>query len=59
VFVIAWPGESFEALYSRYRRAMQRAGILGEARRRRHFIPNHERRRARRQQALRRQKRVA
>ena len=35
MFVTAWPGEDFESLYRRFKRGMEAAGILREARRRR------------------------
>jgi ribosomal protein S21 len=37
----------FEALLLRFRRGVEASGILREYRRRRRFIPNHERRRNR------------
>ena len=43
--VIARPGEPFEALFLRFRRGMEAAGILRECRRRRRFIPHREPRR--------------
>ena len=42
-----------------YKRALEASGILREARRRRHVVPAHERRRERVRRALRRQKRAA
>jgi len=42
----------------RFKRGMERAGILAEARRRRRFVPTHERRREKVRNALRRQKRT-
>lgn len=59
MYVVARPGEPFESLLLRFRRGMETAGVLREARRRRRFIPNHERRRAKVQKALRRRNRTA
>ena len=56
--VYALPGEPFESLLRRFVRGVQAAGILGEARHRRHFIPPHEERRERLRRARRRQKRA-
>jgi small subunit ribosomal protein S21 len=47
-------GESQERLLRRFRRAVQRARILSEVRRRRHFISKGEERRFRHKRALRR-----
>jgi ribosomal protein S21 len=49
----------FEALLLRFRRGVEASGILREYRRRRRFIPNHERRRAKVQKAIRRRNRAA
>jgi ribosomal protein S21 len=46
--------ETFEELLLRFRRGMERHGILRDYRRRLRFIPNHEQRRARLQAARRR-----
>jgi ribosomal protein S21 len=51
--------ETFEELLLRFRRGMERHGILRDYRRRLRFVPNHERRRLEVQKALRRQKRAA
>jgi ribosomal protein S21 len=59
VFVVAHPGEGFEELLLRFRRGMERAGILRGARRRRRFVPRPERRRERIRRVLRRRKRAA
>ena len=56
--VTARPGESFDALLRRFLRGVQNAGILGEVRRRRHFIPAHKERRAKIRRAQRRQRRA-
>ena len=47
-------GESQERLLRRFRRAVQRARIMSEVRRRRHFISKGEERRFRHKRALRR-----
>ena len=52
-------GESFEELHRRFKRGVDAAGVLREARRRRHFIPKHERRREWVRTALRRRQRAA
>lgn len=59
MFVELREGESQERLLSRFRRAMQRDGILREAKRRRHFIPKSEARRLARAKALRRARKRA
>ena len=59
MFVVARPGETFEELCRRFKIGMERAGILREYRRRRRFIPDHERRRLKVQKALRRRNRAA
>jgi ribosomal protein S21 len=56
---IARPGETFEELYRRFKRDIETSGILREVKRRQHFIPEHERRRAKVQSALRRRAKVA
>ena len=56
--VTARPGEPFEVLLRRFKRGVEAAGILGEARRRRHFIPAHEGRRDKIRRARRRQQRA-
>lgn len=56
--VIARPGEPFEALLFRFRRGVEASGILREARRRRDFIPTHERRREKVRAARRRRLRA-
>ena len=56
--VIALPGEPFESLLRRFVRGVQNAGILGEVRRRRHFIPEHEERRERLRRARRKARRA-
>ena len=53
-YVIARPGESFDALLLRFRRAMEAAGVLREYRARMRFTPNHERRREQLRRARRR-----
>lgn len=57
MFVIARPGEPFEALLLRFRRGVEAGGILREARRRLRFRPNHELRLEKVRKALRRQNR--
>lgn len=52
-------GESNERLLSRFRQMMQRAGILREAKRRRHFISKSEARRLAYAKARRRARRNA
>ena len=59
MFVVARPGEPFEELYRRFKRGMEASGILRECRRRRHFVPNHERRREKIRRALRRARKAA
>jgi ribosomal protein S21 len=54
VFVELREGESQERLLSRFRQAVQRDGILREARRKRHFVPKSEARRVAKAKALRR-----
>ena len=56
--VRALPGEPFEALLKRFTRGVQASGVLGEARRRRHFVPEHELRREKIPRARRRQMRT-
>jgi ribosomal protein S21 len=55
VFVTIRPGETFEELLRRFKRGME-SGLLREYRRRRRFIPAHERRREKVRRALRRQR---
>ena len=43
--VDARPGETFEELYRRFKRAMEAAGILRDYRRKQRFTPAHEERR--------------
>ena len=50
-------GESQERLLRRFRRAVMRARILGEVRRRRHFISKGEEKRFRHKRAIRRMRR--
>ena len=57
--VYAHPGEPFESLLRRFVRGVQASGVLGEARRRRHFIPNHEERREKIRRARRRLRRAS
>ena len=57
--VYALPGEPFESLLRRFVRGVQASGILGEVRRRRHFIPEHELRRERLRRARRRLRRAS
>jgi ribosomal protein S21 len=54
VFVELREGESQERLLTRFRQAVQRDGILREARRKRHFVPKSEARRMARAKAARR-----
>jgi small subunit ribosomal protein S21 len=54
VFVELREGESQERLLTRFRQAVQRDGILREAKKRRHFISKSEMRRLERAKALRR-----
>ena len=53
-FVTLRPDEAFPDMLRRFLRAFQASGILAEARARRHFTPNHERRRAKLRRARRR-----
>jgi ribosomal protein S21 len=57
MWVAAVPGESFERMYTRFKRGVESDGILREARQRRRFIPRHEERRERIRRAKRRQAR--
>lgn len=59
MLVVAHAGEPFEGLLTRFKRGVEAAGIIREARRRLRFRPRHEERRERRRRALRRQKRAA
>ena len=54
MFVELREGESQERLLTRFRQAVQRSGILREAKKRRHFISKSEMRRLDRAKALRR-----
>ena len=54
MFVIAEPGEPFEALFRRFKRGVEAAGILGDYRRAQRFIPAHEERREKLRRARRR-----
>ena len=58
MYVIARDGETIDGLIKRFVRGVQAAGILGEARRRRHFVPEHELRREKLRRAQRRQQRA-
>ena len=51
------PGESFEELYRRFKRAMEAGGILRDFRRKQRFTPAHEKRRDKIRAAQRRKKR--
>ena len=55
--VVCQPSEGIDHLIRRFSRAVQAAGVLSEARRRRFFIPTHEERRERLRRAKRRQRR--
>ena len=55
--VDARPGESFEELYRRFKRAMEAAGILRDYRRTLRFKPAHEERRDKIRSALRKRRR--
>ena len=59
MFVVRREWETFEELYRRFKRGLEASGVLREYRRRRHFVPNHELRRAKVQAARRRRLRVA
>jgi len=50
-------GESQENLLARFRKMVQREGILREAKSRRHFLSNREATRLRRQRSMRRRRR--
>jgi len=54
VFVELREGESQERLLTRFRQAVQKSGILREAKKRRHFVSKSEMRRLERAKALRR-----
>lgn len=58
-FVVARDWEPFESLYRRFKRAVDDAGILGECRRRRHYLSPSQARRLKRRRALRRRARQA
>ena len=53
------PGESFEGLLRRFGRTIIKAGILGEAKRTRHYLSKGEARRAKQQAAERKKRRKA
>ena len=53
------PGESFEALLRRFGRTIIKSGILGEAKRKRHFLSTGEARRAKVKSAERKKRRKA
>ena len=55
--VSARPGESFEELFRRFKRAVEAGGILREYRRKQRFTPAHEERRDKIRAALRRRRR--
>ena len=53
------PGESFEGLLRRFGRTIIKSGILGEAKRKRHFLSKGEARRAKVKSAARKKRRKA
>ncbi len=53
------PGESFEALLRRFGRTIIKSGILGEAKRKRHYLSKGEARRAKVKTAERKKRRRA
>ena len=53
------PGESFEALLRRFGRTIIKSGILGEAKRKRHYLSKGEARRAKVKMAARKKRRKA
>ncbi len=59
MFVELREGETQEHLLTRFRQKMQRAGILREAKKRRHFVSRSELRRLARAKALRRARKRA
>jgi len=59
MFVELKDGESQERLLARFRQAVQRDGILREARRKRHFVSKSEARRLARAKAARRARKRA
>jgi len=59
VFVELRDGESQEHLLTRFRQAVQKDGILREAKRKRHFVSKSETRRLARAKALRRARKRA
>lgn len=59
MFVELREGESQERLLTRFRQAVQRDGILREARQKRHFVSRSEARRLARAKALRRARKRA
>jgi len=58
MFVQAREGEPFEELYRRFKRGMEASGLLREYRRKQRFIPAHEERRAKIQNAARKKRRA-
>lgn len=57
--VVRGEHESFEALLGRFRRQVQRSGVLGEAKRRQHYVSDSEKAAVKRQKAIERQRRMA
>jgi len=55
--VVLQPGESQEDLLKRFRKAVQREGILSRARRKRWYVPPSEEKRIRLRKAIRRARR--
>ena len=53
------PGESFEALLRRFGRTIIKSGILGEVKRKRHYLSKGEARRAKLKNAERKKRRKA
>ena len=58
MYVIARDGETIDGLIKRFVRGVQESSVLREARARRFFVPEHERRRERLRRARRRQRRA-
>ena len=56
MYVTAREGEPFDKLLYRFKRGVEAAGILREARSRRHFVPAHELRREKLRKAARNRK---
>jgi len=54
--VVLKPGESQASLLRRFRKKVQRSRILSEARKKRHFISESEKRRVARRKAIRRER---